>query len=185
MSHKHSQNAATQAKKHWNAKHYAVIKVSADTDVAAAFKAACAAAGVSMNGELTQFMAAYCSAGKKHRQTPDYSTRRRRHAAIRSIAHVDLDLRNMLREELNILKEYEKMLGSMTAAEKKELREWMAHGRSVNSNPYMLYGENGCLLDLISATRIDDDMMRNPEDYGAVSNLNCRSDCSNDEEMPF
>jgi hypothetical protein len=85
---------------------------------------------------------------------------------VNTITAVDLDLKNMLREEINKLREYEKMLGSMTVEEKEELREWMAHGRSANSNPYLFYGENGCLLDLITAGRIADDMLHNPEDNG-------------------
>jgi hypothetical protein len=76
-------NAATQAKKRWNAKHYTVIKVSVNPEVAADFKAACAASGVSMNGKLTQFMAEYCGAPANRKSKPDYSTRRQRRAAIK------------------------------------------------------------------------------------------------------
>ena len=79
-------NAATQAKKRWNAKHYTAIKVYADPDVAAAFKAVCAASGESMNGRLTQLIAEYCSSTKKHKQKPDYSTRRQRRTAIKYYA---------------------------------------------------------------------------------------------------
>ena len=74
-------NAATQAKKRWSAKHCKAIRVYAGTDVAAAFKAACAASGESMNGKPTQLMAEYCGAAKKRKQDPDYSTRRQCRAA--------------------------------------------------------------------------------------------------------
>ena len=83
-----------------------------------------------------------------------------------TLTAVDLELKNRLGEEINILKEYEKTLNSMTIEEKEGLREWMAQGNSVNSNPYMCYGENGCLTDLISAYRVADDMLLPTEDYG-------------------
>ena len=76
-------NAATQAKKRWNAKNYTVVKVSANPGVAAAFKAACAASGLSANGVLTQFMAEYGNTPKKKKTNPDYSTRRQRRAAVK------------------------------------------------------------------------------------------------------
>jgi len=78
---------------------------------------------------------------------------------------VDLELRNHLRNELTTLKEYEEIFDCMTADEKDELREWMAHGKSVNNNPYMLYGENGCLMDFIAATRVANDMAEHPEHF--------------------
>lgn len=82
---------------------------------------------------------------------------------IRTI--IDLELKKMLCKELNTLREYEEMLDSMSTEEKEELREWMAHGNSVNSNPYLFYEENGCLMDLIAASRVHEDMCRNPDDY--------------------
>jgi hypothetical protein len=45
-------NAATQAKKRWNAAHYTAVKVSIAPDVATAFKNACTEVGVSMAGKL-------------------------------------------------------------------------------------------------------------------------------------
>jgi len=78
---------------------------------------------------------------------------------------VDYELRTLLREELKTLHEYVEMFDDMTQEEKYELREWMAQGKSVNSNPNFLYGENGCLLDFINASRMDEDMVENPEDY--------------------
>ena len=78
---------------------------------------------------------------------------------------VDLDLGNALRDELSKLKEYEEMFDDMTAEEKEELREWMTEGNSVNSNPYLLYGENGCLMDLIAASRTATEMSDHPERF--------------------
>jgi hypothetical protein len=77
----------------------------------------------------------------------------------------DLELRNYLRDELKTLKEYEEMLDGMTAGEKNELREWMAHGNSVNSNPYLLYGENGRLMDFVAAGRTAREQEENPERF--------------------
>ena len=78
---------------------------------------------------------------------------------------LDTELRNLLRTELQTLQKYEDMFDNMTADEKGELREWMANGNSVNSNPHLIYGENGCLMDFIDASRTAEDMTANPEDY--------------------
>ena len=51
---------------------------------------------------------------------------------------LDMDLRNRMREELQTLKKYEQMFDEMTAEEKYELREWIANGNSVNSNPFLI-----------------------------------------------
>jgi hypothetical protein len=77
----------------------------------------------------------------------------------------DLELKNYLRNELRTLKEYEEMFDRMTAEEKDELREWMAQGNSVNGNPHLLYGENGCLMDFIAAGRTAREMDANPEHF--------------------
>ena len=78
---------------------------------------------------------------------------------------IDLELRTLLCKELETLQGYVEMFDGMTQEEKAELREWMAHGNSVNSNPFMLYGENGCPMDYINANRTAEDMATNPEDY--------------------
>jgi hypothetical protein len=79
-------NSATQAKKRWNVKHYTQVKVSVDPETASAFKKACAASNVSMARELTRFMAGYGNTEtKQHKAPPDYSTRRRRRAAVSSL----------------------------------------------------------------------------------------------------
>ena len=56
--------------------------------VASAFKEACLSANVSMASEILRFMAAYAGrASPKHeQQAPDYSTRRKRRAALRTLA---------------------------------------------------------------------------------------------------
>jgi len=77
----------------------------------------------------------------------------------------DLELKNLLRNELQTLNKYVEMFDEMTAAEKEGLREWMANGRSVNCNGNYLYGENGCLLDFIEAYRMAEDMVANPDEY--------------------
>jgi hypothetical protein len=78
-------NAATQAKKRWNDRHYTQIKVSVEPEVAAAFKRACAASNVSMAAVLTQFMTEYSNAAPKRAPEPDYSARRVRRAAMTRI----------------------------------------------------------------------------------------------------
>lgn len=64
---------------------YTQVKVSVVSDVAIAFKAACAAANVSMAAELSRFMVDYTNVRVKSSDSPDYSTRRRRRAAIKNI----------------------------------------------------------------------------------------------------
>jgi len=63
------------------------VKVTVATNVATAFKGACAASNVSMASELSQFMADYSEAGLAKRKLPhDYSTKRQRRSAIRKLA---------------------------------------------------------------------------------------------------
>ena len=54
-------NAASRAKTKWNVSNYSQIKVSVSPEVAASFKSACIAAGISMASELSRFMAEYGS----------------------------------------------------------------------------------------------------------------------------
>ena len=61
------------------------VKVTVDSEIAAAFKRACAASNVSMAAELTQFMADYSRNKVKSKVAPDYSQRRRRRVAIKGI----------------------------------------------------------------------------------------------------
>ena len=85
MSLNNMPNAATQAKKRWNAKNYTQVKISVAPEVAAAFKAACAASGATLAATLSRFMAEYANAATKRKPTPDYSTRRQRRAAVLAI----------------------------------------------------------------------------------------------------
>jgi len=61
------------------------VKISVDTEIASAFKAACAAANVSMAAVLSRFMAEYANDIDKRTAILDYSTRRRRRSAIKTI----------------------------------------------------------------------------------------------------
>ena len=67
-----------------------------------------------------------------------------------------------LREEL---KEYLRTIGEITVEEKRELQKWVASGKSVNDNPYLLYDESGYLFDFIRGCRIGIDMCENPSYY--------------------
>ena len=75
------------ARTQWNARQYTQVKVYVRPDVAADFKAACAARGESMASVLSRAMLDYC--GKKPDKklkakaaAPDYSTRGKRRAAL-------------------------------------------------------------------------------------------------------
>jgi len=67
------------------AANYTQVKVSIDPATASAFKKACAASNVSMASEIARFMSGYPSGPIRKGHAPDYSTRRRRRAAIKII----------------------------------------------------------------------------------------------------
>jgi len=88
-------SAATRAKARWNAANYVQLKVSVYPEIAAAFKAACAAAGVSMAGELSRFMAEYAAgeatnktATSRAAGTDSASTMKKRRKAVRDVTEV-------------------------------------------------------------------------------------------------
>ena len=58
------------AKQKWNASHYTQVKFSTKPETAAAFKAACVAAGDSMAGALSRFMLKYTGQPNEQRQAP-------------------------------------------------------------------------------------------------------------------
>ena len=81
----------SKARTAWNAANYTQIKIYADPELAAGFKARCAADEVSMASVLSQAMADYCKripdkkkADKK--SEPDYSTKGRRRTATQRLA---------------------------------------------------------------------------------------------------
>ena len=73
--------------------------------------------------------------------------------------------KNIMGEPNRLLKEYEAGIDSITAEERRELHKWIADGNSPYDNPCLLYEEDGCLMDYISAIRINDDMLNNPDYY--------------------
>jgi hypothetical protein len=83
-------NAANRAQTKWNAANYTQIKAYVAPDVASAFKAACASAGVSMNSVLSQFMAGYCGlqTSRKASDKADFTSsnrkRRKKHEELLS-----------------------------------------------------------------------------------------------------
>jgi len=85
-----------KAKQKWNAAHYTQVKIHADPRLASAFKKACAAANVSMASVVSQLMQAYCNTAASQNIAPDYSTRRKRRAAV-----------NRLTRQLLLIKEAE------------------------------------------------------------------------------
>jgi len=61
----------------------------------------------------------------------------------------------ILRKEL---KEYLMVIDPLTENEKKELREWVRAGNSVNDNPYLLCNEYGWPMDFINGCRVGADL---------------------------
>ena len=85
--------ASNRAKTKWNASHYTPIKVSACPEVAAAFKAACAAAGASMASVLSRLMAEYAAVTATNQETgikmavvDPASTMKKRRKTVRAVA---------------------------------------------------------------------------------------------------
>jgi hypothetical protein len=69
------------------------------------------------------------------------------------------------RYHLNELREYVRKIRRITELERRELYKWVADGNSVYSNPNYIYGEDGGIMDFISAFRVETDMSNNPQDY--------------------
>jgi hypothetical protein len=79
-----------QSKQQWNARNYVQIKISISPDIAAAFKAKCAASGVSVTSELTRIMGGKPISNRIQKPAVDmYRTRRlRRNGLVLLIAHL-------------------------------------------------------------------------------------------------
>jgi hypothetical protein len=80
-----------------------------------------------------------------------------------------------------VIKGYVATIGKITTAERKELRKWVADGNRVCDNPWLIYDENGFMMDFISACRINEDMTINPDAYWGDSE-NYSDEL---EELPF
>jgi hypothetical protein len=65
--------------------HYTQVKVSVDTEVAGAFKAACGAAGVSMAAVLSDFMEKYAGMKRTQPSLPPTDTRRKRRKELETL----------------------------------------------------------------------------------------------------
>ena len=91
-----------------------------------------------------------------------------------AIKYTKKDIKYPHHEELM---EYETKIGDMTSAERIGLRKWVADGYSPYENPCLLYSEDGCIMDYITAIRINEDMENNPDEYSWGSN--------SDDSIPF
>ena len=80
---------SSTAKQKWNAENYTQIKVSIKPEIAAAFKAACEAAEISMASVLSKFMEDYAAAPRKKAapQVP-VDTRRQRRNEMKSLLNI-------------------------------------------------------------------------------------------------
>jgi hypothetical protein len=78
------------------------------------------------------------------------------------MAYSEKEREDYLKSELT---EYEKIIGGITADEKKALHAWVASGNSPYENPHLLYSESGCPMDFVTAARVNADMVRSPQDY--------------------
>jgi len=80
-------NPSNESKQRWNASNYTQVKLSVKPDIAASFKAACAANEVSMASVLSAFMGEYSHApnnGKKPSVAP-FANKRLRRGAVKAV----------------------------------------------------------------------------------------------------
>jgi rRNA maturation protein Rpf1 len=70
-----------ESKQRWNKKHYTQVKVSVPHEIAEAFKSKCAAAGVSMASEITNFM----RNSRPKKTGPDVTTRQKRRKTVLAV----------------------------------------------------------------------------------------------------
>ena len=75
-------NVSNKIKQQWNSAHYAQVKISVEPCLATNFKKACASSNISMAAALSQFMRDYSGTAVSQNVVSDYSTRRKRRAAI-------------------------------------------------------------------------------------------------------
>ena len=82
---------SNQAKQQWNSRNYVQIKALVAPSIATAFKAKCAASGVSVNSELTRLMGGKPTINRIQKPTVDmYRTRRLRRSGLELlIAHIE------------------------------------------------------------------------------------------------
>jgi hypothetical protein len=97
----------------------------------------------------------------------------------------DLELKALIEAELKTLLDYVETFDDMTKEEKDELREWLAHGNSVNSNPFLIYGDNGCLMDFVNASRFADEMAADRVPCPQAGIRDGTSDRAQDPNLPF
>ena len=77
-------NPSNISKQKWNAAHYSQVKVSVKPELAAAFKAACAANAASQASVLSGFMAEYSHIPAKHQNTR-LNSRKARRSAVKAL----------------------------------------------------------------------------------------------------
>ena len=76
---------------------------------------------------------------------------------------------------------YLRTIGHTTPEERGRLRSWINTTGSAYGNPWDLYGENGALMDYLSAFRIHREMEECSFDFLVET----PSDCFEDELLPF
>jgi hypothetical protein len=78
---------SNESKQRWNASRYTQVKVSIEPELAKAFKARCAAKGVSVASEISRFMSSETGGGRfpKPRPPDPYATRQKRRRALKAL----------------------------------------------------------------------------------------------------
>jgi len=82
------------------------------------------------------------------------------------------------------LREYMRTIGDLTAEEEAELRDWVADGHGVYSNPNFIYSESGNIMDFITGCRCNADMCENHFD-GLPDESEPLDHDWDDDESPF
>jgi len=97
---------SSTVKDKWNKKHYTPVKVAVKPETAAAFKAACAAAGSSMASVLSDFMGKYTGAAQEKAHVPvSVKTLRDRRKAMLMIYSLITEMRDAEEKFMNRMPE--------------------------------------------------------------------------------
>ena len=117
-------SAATRAKAKWNSANYNQVKISINPVLASSFRAACAAAGVSIASVLSQFMAEYSAtkamqhADKKTSEV-SLSTKKKRSITVRKLTYQLEQIREAEEQSMENIPENLRSAGPFEEAEER------------------------------------------------------------------
>lgn len=120
-------SAANKAKTKWNSANYDQVKISINPVVASSFRAACAAAGVSIASVLSQFMVEYTATeviqhaqhASKKTLAISLSTRKKRSSTVRKLIYQLEQVREAEEQSMENIPENLRSAGPFEEAEER------------------------------------------------------------------